>query len=481
MSRKRLIPLGIILTLIVGLFSTVAAQGTVLAYGSSLSDSYVGNPITYTFDGSEGDLITLYVIADGPLRPTLALAQSNGQPIAFSSRDALSPMLSDARITAVLPADDTYIVTLSNQDNAVTGPYTIALAAAEPFSAISLTGTVEVTIEPDGTDQHFSIAANEDAAQQVRVRELPEGFGFTAQVQSADGQILAAVTGGLDEIVFTLPAGETDYSLTVGAVDPQIGTEIEVALLDGDGEAAPPAATEDDGPAEPATTEEAQVDDPNTCVLTASGVNVRSGPSTDFAVIGSLTEGTQFIATGQNAGWFNGTFNGQSAWVAASVVEATGPCADLPTVTAPDPQGDGGAATVPPTGPTAVSTSTPPADTGAPTNPPPPTDTAPTQVPTQAPPSPTPTIAPTDVPFRVTSISCRYAINDGATVDFRVEGPASTTFTIETRFGSTVYSVDRTTNPQGFLSGNQRFGQVGNSNYVAYIVYNGQDVATAEC
>jgi len=478
MSRKRLIPLFSVFLLIVGLFSTVVAQGTVLAYGSSLSDSYVGNPITYTFDGSEGDLISLYVIADEPLRPTLALAQSNGQPIAFSDRDALSPLLSDARITAVLPADDTYIVTLSNQDNAVTGPYTIALAAAEPFSAISLTGTVEVTIEPDGTDQHFSIAANEDAAQQVRVRELPEGFGFTAQVQSADGQILAAVTGGLDEIVFTLPAGETDYSLTVGAVDAQIGTEIEVALLDGDGEAAPPAATEDDGPAEPATTEEAQAPDDDTCVITADGVNVRSGPGTNFAAIGSLTAGVQFIATGQNSGWYNGTFNGQDAWVAASVVNASAACTDLPEVAAPSPSGDGGAAaTEPPTGPTAAPTAT--ADA------PPPTDAAPTQAPTDAPPTATSTPPPpptaTTVPFRVTSISCRYAINDGATVDFRVEGPASTTFTIETRFGSTVYSVDRTTNPQGFLSGNQRFGQVGNSNYVAYIVYNGQDVASADC
>lgn len=483
MSKIRLLPMLLLSFLLVSVSTMTAAQSFVLAYGSSLSDIYTGNPITYTFSGSEGDVISLYVIGDEPLRPTLALAQSNGQPIAFSDSDALTPMTSDARISATLPGDDTYIVTLSNQDNAVTGPYTIALTAAESFSEINLTGTIEITIDPDGDEQHLSIAANEDAAQQVRVRKLPDEFSFTAQLQSADGQIRAVVAGGLDAIVFTLPAGETDYTLRVGAADPQLGTEVEVSLLDEEGEATAPIATEDaDGPGEPIATEEAEVDDPNACVITAAAVNVRTGPGTDFDVIGSLNEGARIIATGQNNGWYTGTFNGQQGWVAASVVNISGPCSGLPEVAVDAPAAtDASIATAtPPPTETAPPTATTAADqpTDEPTDEAPTATTEPTATPTV---TATPTLAPTEIPFRVTSISCRYVTNDGATVDFRVEGPASTTFTIEVRFGSTVYSVDRTTNQEGFLSGNQQFRQAGNSNYVAYIVYNGADVATAEC
>ncbi|GAB5491126.1 MAG: hypothetical protein Phog2KO_13410 [Phototrophicaceae bacterium] len=84
--------------------------------------------------------------------------------------------------------------------------------------------------------------------------------------------------------------------------------------------------------------ESAIVKDNSECVITGNSVNVRSGPSTDFEpAIGALNTGIELIATGQNNGWFNVTYNGQSAWVAGSAVDATGDiCSELPFVEAPD-------------------------------------------------------------------------------------------------------------------------------------------------
>lgn len=84
--------------------------------------------------------------------------------------------------------------------------------------------------------------------------------------------------------------------------------------------------------------ESALMEDSDECVITGNAVNVRSGPSTDFEpAIGVLNAGIELIATGQNNGWFNVNYNGQSAWVASGVVDATGDtCADLPFVDAPE-------------------------------------------------------------------------------------------------------------------------------------------------
>ena len=78
-------------------------------------------------------------------------------------------------------------------------------------------------------------------------------------------------------------------------------------------------------------------------------------------------------------------------------------------------------------------------------------------------------------------MTCRYFQNDGAYVDYRVEGAPNSTFQIEVRQGSTVYTETRTMNDQGFRTGNERIGQVGNSNYTAYIVYQGIDRRNDDC
>ncbi len=458
MFRKLSPPLLIITMLLLSFSSTISAQGGPLSYDSLVTDTLnPGTPIIYTFSGTSNDMVTIYVVGSAELQPTLAISDSSGQPLGFSSDDALTPTIRDVRVTALLPADDTYIVTLNNAA-ATGGTFTLSLFASQSERTILAAGSTTISIVADGTAQEYLIPGNPDGSQTLSIESLVPGTGYTARLHSADGKILAAIAGGLGRSSFDLPANELGYILVVDAEDSAIGAEVEVVLAGGTG--APP----------PATTEEAQAQrvDPNVCTVTASGVNVRSGPGTNFDIVGSLNDGGQFIATGQNSGWYYGNFNGQTAWVASSVVNAVGNCANLSLVDAP-------AAPVP------AATEEPQNQQQQPTTAPPTatTQNQQQQQPTTAP--PTATTAPTTVPFNVVSLSCRYFLNDGATVDFHVTGEPSGTFRIDVRQGNTTYSADRTMNQQGFLNANQRFGQVGNNNYTAYIVYNGADVANTDC
>jgi len=61
---------------------------------------------------------------------------------------------------------------------------------------------------------------------------------------------------------------------------------------------------------------------PAMVVASADGVNVRSGPGTDFAKIGLLSPGAEAKVTGRYGDWWRIEYDGVSAWVASWVVTA---------------------------------------------------------------------------------------------------------------------------------------------------------------
>lgn len=466
MLQKSVIRLFAVLFILVGLSSVIYAQGGPLAYGTTAEGTLQpGSPIIYTFSGTANDLVTVYVIGGNGLQASLSVSNSSGQPLGFSNNDALTPMSNDVRVTAKLPANDTYIVTLNNQGTTA-GNFFLSISVADPIAPIQILDRTVVTIEPDSAAQAFSIAPNPAISQVVSVQALSPSE-FSVHLYSDDGRLLASIPSGLGGATFVLPASTTGYTLVVNSADPATGTQVEIAILAGGAQ-----PTGDTSVPSPATTEEPQVTDPNACTVTANAVNVRRGPGTNYDTIGSLGQGSQFIATGQNSGWYYGIYNGQGAWVAASVVTAVGNC-NLPFVDAPPAP-----ATPVPAQPTTSTNTQPTSPPTATTD----SNTQPTSTSTTASnPTATSTATATTQPFTVISISCRYFQNEGATVDFHVEGAPSTTFQIDVRQGSTTYSTSKTMNQQGFLNANHRFGQAGNSNYTAYIVYNGVDQANAEC
>jgi lipoprotein-anchoring transpeptidase ErfK/SrfK len=69
-------------------------------------------------------------------------------------------------------------------------------------------------------------------------------------------------------------------------------------------------------------------------VAGADGVNVRSGPGTDFAKIGLLSPGTEATVIGRHGDWWQIEYAGAPAWVASWVVAALN-VDSVPEVAAP--------------------------------------------------------------------------------------------------------------------------------------------------
>lgn len=54
-----------------------------------------------------------------------------------------------------------------------------------------------------------------------------------------------------------------------------------------------------------------------TCYVNSEkGLNVRSGPSTDYSVIGTLSNGSKIKVTGESGGWYRFDYNGKDGFVA---------------------------------------------------------------------------------------------------------------------------------------------------------------------
>jgi uncharacterized protein YgiM (DUF1202 family) len=104
---------------------------------------------------------------------------------------------------------------------------------------------------------------------------------------------------------------------------------------------------------------------PESAMLTANvNANVRSGPGTNYPVVGGLLEGESALVTGRNAdgSWWQISLPSQSGWIANSIVTTNAQAASAPVVSAPPPP-----ATNTPLPPTATPTPAGPTDTPIPT------------------------------------------------------------------------------------------------------------------
>jgi uncharacterized protein YraI len=95
--------------------------------------------------------------------------------------------------------------------------------------------------------------------------------------------------------------------------------------------------------AEPAAPAPTNTPEPPTdpVVVTNQGMNVRGGPGTNYAVIGSATAGQRFTVTGKNpqGDWWQVNFNGQAGWLYGPLVSAenTGSVQVAANIPAPPP------------------------------------------------------------------------------------------------------------------------------------------------
>ncbi|MCB0114925.1 MAG: SH3 domain-containing protein [Caldilineaceae bacterium] len=160
--------------------------------------------------------------------------------------------------------------------------------------------------------------------------------------------------------------------IAVVPVDPAAAATAQAAEAQATANAAQPVVVQP--PAEqPATqppAEQAPTDTPvppaDPAVVTNQGMNVRSGPGTNYAVVGSAQAGQRFIVTGKNpqGDWWQVNFNGQNGWLYGPLVTAenTGSVQIAANIPAPPPT----ATPVPPTATPVPVPTQPPAPTAPP-------------------------------------------------------------------------------------------------------------------
>lgn len=398
-----------------------AAQGGVLTPGQAVQGSInAQSPLAfYTFSGAADDQVTLHAISlSAGFRPTITLLSPIQQNLTTSSSDPTSPESPDARLSYRLPQSGVYSVLVAGFNNSQ-GDYLLRLfvrPAAESIS-LALDEAVSVSLSDETPARTFSFSASPDGPTTFSTAGTPPDFPFLVEIRSAAGQ-LVALFPGLAEAAFIIPSGSGQYTAIVSsAAAPGVTGEITVAITS--------AALAPDVPP-PATTPEPQPDQPrgetDACTVVPAGgsaVNVRSGPGTNFGIIGTLQPGQPQAVIGRQGDWYAISTAQGTGWVAAGVVATAGNCDDLPDLAGPPiqatptytptPTTAGGVQ--PPVQPTATPTLTPTATVvqpGQPTATPTLTPTAPlatatftptpppfTSTPTQPPPTSTATLTPT--------------------------------------------------------------------------------------
>lgn len=389
MYKRLTLGFTLIVSVLLFIVPVTQAQGGLLSYGMTVSEKLDANvpQALYTFSGNVDDVVTIYALGWAlDFQPTLTLLGPTGQ-LAFSNRDNLTPMSNDARITVRLPQAGAYSILVGSATPNF-NTYTLALQLAPTlFSTMIGDEPVETFISPEVPQQVYALPLSPGAPSSITLQGSP-GFEMSAQLRDENGQVVASVSGALPGVSFSLPAGEGTYELIVGSAD---STQTGSVSISRSGLAGAPAPLATEAVSVPGAPPPADI-----CAVFASaagGVNLRTGPGTEFPQVASLVGDNYMTATGQYSGWYYGTYRGQNVWAAASVTFTQGAsCANLPFVdppsapqTQPQPTAPSAEPTVAPTQPTG-DTAQPTQDVGQPTMEPtvaPPTE-APTEAPTQA-------------------------------------------------------------------------------------------------
>ncbi len=329
--RRIIIIFLILIISVVPLALPAAAQTNTLSYGGSVAGTISPQaPLAfYIFNGFANDAVSARVIGltEG-FDPILTLLAPDQTQVGANDNDPFSPGSSDARVSARLSANGVYTLLVGGA-NGSSGDYVLVLDGRTGVLTNPLTNglTAVADFTTNSSAQFFTAAADPSAAVVLSLTAQPATFPFAAEVRDPNGVIVASLSG-LPQYTLTLPAGQGNYEIMIMPANAELLGAVQVAL-GGSSLAAPPLAT-----AEilniPAPTD--------VCTISTGGVvNVRSGPGTNYGIIGTLQPGNFPTVSGisTDRGWYVINYNGQQGWVAASVSSLNGPCGNLATVQSP--------------------------------------------------------------------------------------------------------------------------------------------------
>ncbi|MEO1162969.1 MAG: SH3 domain-containing protein [Chloroflexota bacterium] len=354
---------------IVLLFSAwvvVRGQDSILTDGGFVTgDLPVGTPLVYSFSGTGATIVTAQVRGNAGFSASMTLTDSGNQELATSDADGVTASDNDVRLTTLLSTSGIYLITLTNLTD-VPQPFVLTFDVLPVTAVTDLSGRQSVEIVPDDVPVFLRVQANPVIPQVISIQSLTLTTEFSAQIFDTSGDIRAVISENLEGSTVVVPASDGEYLIRIVNIG-DASAELEVAILAGE------YNPDETGDTSPDTTVTQPATDSDACaiVIDDTPVNVRSGPGTIYEVVNGLGDGDEFIATGQNGAWYNGTVNGLNGWVATSVTVQVNPsnCTDLVFVPAPPPPTPTSTPTptftpIPPTStPTSMGTGTPMATT----------------------------------------------------------------------------------------------------------------------
>jgi uncharacterized protein YraI len=314
----------------------MVSDGGPISYGQGvLAQMIPGAPmLSYRFAGQAGDLVRADLIAFTPgLDPVLYLISPDGQPLAFSDNLPFSLTPGDAGITFALPDSGTYAL-VAGQTNGTSGGYVLRLAGGPPAPAAPIPANVPIPIDDGafmGTQRlSYLLAARDCPANVTLAAAGADAVPMDARLLGPSGEAIAQVSGSVVRWVTGLAQGDSVYRFEAGQAGPSSAYTLTVSCASPDAPAQPAVTAMPETTAAP---DAAAEDVSGTCTITApNNINIRSGPGTQYTVLGVVLAGTtrDVIGVSADGQWYVLPEDDILGLVSARVVTASGACDTLP-------------------------------------------------------------------------------------------------------------------------------------------------------
>ena len=193
--------------------------------------------------------------------------------------------------------------------------------------------------------QIYDFSADVQNPIQISLVPITRDLAYTAELRDEHGSVMATVTSSvIQNAVLTVEPGSQHYQVAIKSDNTTLQgmLSVQVTRTDAASSAAAIKAASIQSPQAPIVVpyQPIALTIPNVnapCSASSSSgvsVNLRSGPGTNFGIVGTLVYGTALSVSGQsNNGWYQVIDNGQLAWVSGSVAALGGNCDNLADVT----------------------------------------------------------------------------------------------------------------------------------------------------
>ena len=269
-------------------------------------------------DDSSAQLPALAADSPSPEEPAvIVLGEMNIRSGAGTEYDIIGSATAGQEfgITGKNQEEDWWQIDLDGQTGWIYAPFVVASnAESVPVVAAALTPPADNS-PPPATDEQEDAAPLATVNGLTNVRSGP-GTNHPILGEASTGQQFAILGKSPDEEWWQIDfEGQTGwiYAPNVTATNAE---NVQVAAVI----PAPPPVENTSPPAAPADSE---IEGPS---LRVNGlINVRSGPGTDYEVIGRATPGIYFAVSGRNSDgeWWQVDYNGEAGWVYWQFVTAT--------------------------------------------------------------------------------------------------------------------------------------------------------------